>query len=92
MKQLAVLVLVFLFFRAGVTGQTSDTSIMGRWDLVVHQPGREVPSWLEIQRSGVRTLVGRFTGGSGCARPVAKITYTDGKFNFSIPPQWERAD
>ncbi|WP_431211550.1 hypothetical protein ACQ86N_37895 [Puia sp. P3] len=69
-----------------------DSTIEGRWDLVVHQNDREVPSWLEIIRSGVRTLVGRFVGGGGSARPISKIEYKDGKLHFSIPPQWERSD
>jgi hypothetical protein len=67
-----------------------DTSIVDRWDITVHQPGHEVPSWLEITRSGVRTLVGRFVGGGGSARPISKIEYANGKISFSIPPQWER--
>ena len=69
-----------------------DSTIEGRWDIVVHQPDREVPSWLEITRSGVRTLVGRFVGGGGSARPISKIEYNAGKLHFSIPPQWERSD
>ena len=66
--------------------------IEGRWDITVYQAGKEVPSWLEIQRSGERTLVGRFVGGGGSARPISKINYSDGKMRFSIPPQWERQD
>jgi hypothetical protein len=71
---------------------TADTSVVDRWDITVHQPGREVPSWLEITRSGLRTLVGRFVGGGGSARPISKIEYANGKISFSIPPQWERED
>jgi hypothetical protein len=70
----------------------SDTSIVDRWDITVHQPSHEVPSWLEIDRSGLRTLVGRFVGGGGSARPISKIEYANGKISFSIPPQWERDD
>jgi hypothetical protein len=75
-----------------VTSAPADTSIEGRWDLIIHQPGREVPSWLEITHSGIRTLVGRFVGGGGSARPISKVYYSDGKMHFSIPPQWERSD
>jgi hypothetical protein len=77
---------------APATGASADTSIVDRWDITVHQAGREVPSWLEITRSGVRTLVGRFVGGGGSARPISKIEYANGKISFSIPPQWERND
>ncbi len=74
--------------------QKVDTvyAIEGRWDITVHESAREVPSWLEVQRSGTRTLVGRFVGGGGSARPVSKIGFVNGKFSFSIPPQWERED
>src|SRR5690606_13645719 len=47
------------------------------------------PSWLEVKLSGNRTLVGYFVGASGSARPVAKVTFDNGKFSFAIPPQWE---
>jgi hypothetical protein len=72
--------------------QSSDSSIEGRWDITIHMPDRDVPSWLEVIHSGVKTLVGRFVGSGGSARPVSKINYVDGKMSFSIPPQWERED
>jgi hypothetical protein len=78
---------------AGIVGADgSDTVLLGRWDITVHQPDREVPSWLEITRSGSRRLVGRFVGGGGSARPISMVNYTDGKMSFSIPPQWEQED
>ncbi len=63
--------------------------LVGRWNLVVQRGTQEAPSWLEIERSGSRTLVGRFVGSGGSARPIAKITVADGTFRFAIPPQWE---
>ena len=66
--------------------------IEGRWDLTIHTPDREVPSWLEVRLSGFKTLVGRFVGGGGSARPISKVNWVDGKMSFSIPPQWERED
>jgi hypothetical protein len=79
---------------APVAAVAPDTvvSFIGRWDLTVHYPNKEVPSWLEIQSSGVRTLVGRFVGGGGSARPIARVNYNGASFSFSIPPQWERED
>ncbi len=50
------------------------------------------PSWLEMDRSGTRTLVGRFVGIAGSARPISKIDVNGEAFSFSIPPQWERGD
>lgn len=61
----------------------------GRWDLVIQKEGESLPSWLEIEHSGTQTLVGRFVYAFGSARPIAVINVANGKFNFSIPPQWE---
>ena len=69
-----------------------DTTILGRWDITVHQPNHETPSWLEVILSGNRTLVGRFVSNGGSARPISRVEAANGKFSFSIPPQWERED
>jgi len=70
-----------------------DTLILeGRWDLTVDMNGKPVPSWLEVHHSGLKTLVGRFVGGGGSARPISKVNFSGGKFSFSIPPQWENSD
>lgn len=64
----------------------------GRWDITVDMGGKPAPSWLEVRHSGTKTLVGQFTGFSGSARPISEVHFTDGKFKFEIPPQWERGD
>ncbi len=64
----------------------------GRWDITVKTANGEFPSWLEIRHSGLNRLVGRFVGGGGSARPVSKVNASGNKFNFSIPPQWEKED
>jgi hypothetical protein len=94
MKHIFFFLLLAICFSTVGRCAAPDTvvSFIGRWDLVVHYPNKEVPSWLEIQSSGVRTLVGRFVGGGGSARPIAKINYNGSTFTFSIPPQWERED
>jgi hypothetical protein len=66
-----------------------SASLEGRWDLTINMNGKEVPSWLEVRHSGIRTLVGDFVGSGGSARPVSKINFSDSKFSFTIPPQWE---
>lgn len=66
--------------------------LIGRWDLTVATAGGSRPSWLEIERSGPRTLVGRFVGMAGSARPISKIEAAGDTFSFSIPPQWEPGD
>lgn len=66
--------------------------LVGRWDLSVMENGKNRASWLEIEVSGFKTLVGRFVGSGGSARPVAKILLDQNKFSFAIPPQWENTD
>ncbi|HEV7380589.1 MAG TPA: DUF1080 domain-containing protein [Dyadobacter sp.] len=64
--------------------------IEGRWDITVDVDGKPSPSWLEVRHSGHTMLIGQFTGISGSARPISRVYFTDGKFTFSIPPQWEK--
>lgn len=63
--------------------------LIGRWDITVDVGGKPAPSWLEVKRSGTRTLVGYYVSTEGSARPVSEVTFENGKFGFSIPPQWE---
>ncbi|HTI07797.1 MAG TPA: DUF1080 domain-containing protein [Puia sp.] len=79
-------------FRSRMEKPEPVPPIVGRWDITIHQSGREVPSWLEVTQSGFSMLVGRFVGNGGSARPVSRVYFTGGKINFSIPPQWERED
>lgn len=72
--------------------QPEQPGIVGRWDITVQAAAGNYPSWLEVKRSGYRTLVGTFVGQSGSARPIAKVEFADGQLRFSIPPQWERRD
>jgi hypothetical protein len=62
----------------------------GRWDITIHTPGKDFPSWLEVRHSGLKTLVGQFVSTGGSARPISKVNFADDKMSFSIPPQWER--
>jgi hypothetical protein len=79
---------------AGVFGTPCDgqatAPIIGRWDLTVQGANGTYPSWVEVSLSGNRTLVGRFVGGGGSARPIAKVEYANGIMRFAIPPQWDR--
>jgi hypothetical protein len=74
------------------SGKPDEPSILGRWDITIHFPGKELPSWLEVIHSGNHTLVGRFVGSGGSARPISKINFSNGKLGFSLPPQWEKGD
>ena len=66
-----------------------ESPLEGRWDLTLSLNGESSPAWLEIQHSGLSTLVGHYVGSGGSARPVSKVNFKDGKVSFTIPPQWE---
>jgi hypothetical protein len=83
-----------LFFTSAIAQHEEQKdfgqALTGRWDLTEIVKGKEVPSWLEIHKSGNNRLVGYFVGSGGSARPVSKVNYLgDGRFSFTIPPQWE---
>ena len=74
-----------------VTAQTDDP-IIGRWDLALTYEDYHYPSWLEVTRSGNKTLVGRFVHNGGSARPISEVKKSDGVYRFSIPVQWEEGN
>src|SRR5258707_3343489 len=84
-----LIAVLFYSVRTDVSAQEM-TAIEGRWDVTIQKDGRELPSWLEIEKSGRKTLVGRFVYAFGSARPIAVVNVANGKFSFSIPPQWEQ--
>lgn len=76
---------------ATASAQTGNgIPILGRWDLRVTGASGTYPSWLEVTLSGDRTLVGRFVGQVGSARPISRVQVSGGDVRFSIPPQWDR--
>ncbi|HEY6110292.1 MAG TPA: DUF1080 domain-containing protein [Gemmatimonadales bacterium] len=72
--------------------QPVEPPVTGRWDITVATPSGGYPSWLEMQWSGDRTLVGRFVGRFGSSRPISKLEFSHDTLRFSIPPQWEQGD
>jgi hypothetical protein len=87
---LILLIATTLFFSNANGVPVKDTSIEGRWDITINVDGKESPSWLEINHSGLHPrLTGHYVGISGSARPISRINYSDGKMSFTIPPQWE---
>src|SRR5690606_25554062 len=79
-------------FSSDLQQSTASNDLIGRWDITMDVDGKPTPSWLEVKLSGTRTLVGSFVGASGSARPVAEVNFEGGKFDFTIPPQWEEGD
>jgi hypothetical protein len=73
-----------------LTAAPANEKLQGRWDLTVVTADGTTPSWLEIEHSGYETLVGRFVGEAGSARPVARVVGTADTLHFEIPRQWER--
>jgi len=91
---LLLLVLSAIRSSAQLAGQVKqpmikDPDVIGRWDITISKSGNNLPSWLEVQKSGTHTLIGRFTYAFGSARPISEVKLNDGKYSFSIPPQWE---
>ncbi|MBS1918132.1 MAG: DUF1080 domain-containing protein [Bacteroidetes bacterium] len=85
------IVSVLLFTKTNLFAQ-EGSPLEGRWDITIHTPGKDYPSWLEVRHSGLKTLVGQFVSTGGSARPISKVNFADNKMSFSIPPQWERED
>lgn len=84
------LIAIVLIFSAFIT--RAQNKLEGRWNLIIEKDGQQLPSWLEVEHSGFKTLVGRFVYAFGSARPIAVVNTTGTKFSFSIPPQWEQGD
>ncbi|MBA4056397.1 MAG: DUF1080 domain-containing protein, partial [Marivirga sp.] len=80
-----IVIFALLTTVAGYAQEIKPALLEGRWDMVIMQGGKELPSWLEVRHSGTHTLVGRFVYASGSARPISEVKFSGGKFNFSIP-------
>src|SRR3978361_2159985 len=68
------------------------STIEGRWDITIDMNGKLLPSWLEVRHSGSHRLIGEYVGAGGSAGRSAKVSFAEGKMNFTIPPQWEKED
>jgi hypothetical protein len=87
-----VQVMLLLFVLSTVSAFAKDPDVIGRWDITIEKEGKSLPSWLEVQKSGTHTLIGRSVYAFGSARPITEVKVSDGKYSFSIPPQWETAN
>ncbi len=88
-KILALLICLSFSLASGLRAEQELPAIVGRWDIVVHDPNGDFPSWLEVTLSGRHTLVGRFVAAFGSSRPVSQVFMENDKFNFSLPVQFE---
>ena len=89
---LGVFAMFMVAIQPNVSAQTQRPEIVGRWDMTVTGPAGSHPSWLEVQLSGNRTLVGYFVGELGSARPVSRVEFANGVMRFSVPPQYDKGD
>lgn len=71
---------------------SADPPVLGRWDITIHTPGGDRPSWLELWLSGRDAVVGQFVGIVGSARPVSHVDLSGDSLHFVIPHQWENGD
>src|SRR5689334_1891266 len=90
-RHVRVWVVAALVAPATLAAQQAPPAILGRWDFKVQGPNGTYPSWLEVTQSG-KSLVGRFVGQVGSARPVGHVEWSHDTVRFSIPPQFERGD
>ena len=64
-------------------------AVLGRWDLTIHDPDGDYPSWLEIRLRTERQLMGRLVGNYGSVRHVTKLNFMDGQLEVRVPVQYE---
>ncbi|MGH8252399.1 MAG: 3-keto-disaccharide hydrolase [Steroidobacteraceae bacterium] len=65
-----------------------ESAYLGRWDLTLHAPGREFPSWLELTNTDGR-LRARLTSRWGHPRELPQVSLTDGHLRFVSPKEEE---
>jgi hypothetical protein len=66
----------------------STKPFLGRWDLTLHAPNHEYPSWLEVSEDGGQ-LKAQMVGRWGNARPLPKVEIAQGKLMFVSPKEAE---
>jgi hypothetical protein len=91
-KFISSALLLFISVTAFSQEHQGPPPLEGRWDLTINWSGKPQPAWLEVRHSGIQTLVGRVMIVSGSARPISKVNFNNGKFSFSIPPQWDKGE
>jgi hypothetical protein len=77
-------------FGATSSGSATDSlaAFLGRWDLTLKTPDRELPSWLELTQENGQ-LKAQMVGRWGNARPLPKVEITGGRLTFVSPKEQE---
>jgi hypothetical protein len=76
---------------AKVSAEKATESIrafLGRWDLTLKAPDREYPSWLELRAEGDQ-LQAQMVSRWGNARPLPKVSISNGRLTFVSPKEEE---
>ena len=69
---------------------SSIQPFLGRWDITITTPSGKVPSWLDLyEQSGA--LKAEMTGRWGNARPIARVSVSNGTLTFVDPKEEEAA-
>ncbi len=70
--------------RAAPAAAAPESAYLGRWDLTLHAPGHEYPSWLELTHAD-GALRARLTSRWGHPRELPQVSLTDGHLRFVSP-------
>jgi hypothetical protein len=74
--------------RSLAQANSSDQAFLGRWDLTLHTPQRDYPSWIEITQDNGQFHV-RMTSRWGHPRPLPKVEISNGHIMFVSPKEEE---
>lgn len=86
MRNLAALLLSLLLC-AFASAQTNQ-KLLGRWDLTLKTPDKELPSWLELSEKDGKVSAD-FVGRWGNARPLPSVTVKGNEITFVSPKEEE---
>ena len=73
---------------AATAEPAGEAAYLGRWDLTLHAPNRDYPSWLELTDTD-GTLRARLVSRWGHARFLPEVSITDGHLRFVSPKSEE---
>lgn len=88
---IAAWVLLLAVLTPGFTAAAAlpgEAAYLGRWDLTLHAPHRDYPSWLELSDADGR-LSARLVGRWGHARDLPAASLENGRLHFVSPKEEE---
>jgi 3-keto-disaccharide hydrolase len=73
--------------KSSASGSASIRPFLGRWDLTIVTPGKELPSWIEVSEEKGQPEV-LMVGVSDHATPLQQVDFKNGELEF-VSPQGE---